>query len=202
MKRISLIFILSVLCNFAVAQNVDSFESRIESFSSENRTIRCDFVQTKKMKNVKNIITSQGEFLYDNSGLMALIYAQPEGDKIIINRGQFKIVTGGNVIEGESEKNPLMQQICNMLQASMTGDITKLGRGWQTKITEKGDQYQVLLTPLDRRTKRYMESLVMVFRKSNMTLDELKMNETSGGYTLYKFTDKVINEVIDPKKFE
>ncbi len=202
MKRVILISILSIFANLAVAQNSEGFDSRIEAFSSENRTIQSDFVQTKKMKNIKNIITSKGEFYYDNSGLMALIYDDPQGDRVVINGGQFKVVTAGKVIEGASDDNPMMQQICNMLQASMTGDIAKLGRGWQTIITENDVQYEVSLTPLDRRTKRYIESLVMVFRKSDMTLDELRMNETSGGYTLYNFTNKVINEVIDPQMFE
>ncbi len=202
MKRVILISILSIFANLAVAQNSEGFDSRIEAFSSENRTIQSDFVQTKKMKNIKNIITSKGEFYYDNSGLMALIYDDPQGDRVVINGGQFKVVTAGKVIEGASDDNPMMQQICNMLQASMTGDIAKLGRGWQTTISENATQYEVSLTPLDRRTKRYIESLVMVFRKSDMTLDELRMNETSGGYTLYTFVNKVINEVIDHQKFE
>lgn len=202
MKRVIFIFILSIFANLVVAQNSESFESRIEIFSSQNRTIQSDFVQTKKMKSIKNIVTSEGKFFYDNSGLMAMIYDEPKGDKIIINGEQFKFVMAGKVIDGASDDNPMMQQICNMLQASMTGDITKLGRGWQTTITENDTKYEVSLTPLDRRTKRYIESLVMVFRKSDMTLDELRMNDTLGGYTLYTFANKVINEVIDHQKFE
>ncbi len=202
MKQIILIFILSTFTTLASAQTINSFESKIESFSSQNKTIKCDFVQTKKVKKVKDIITSQGEFFYDNSGLMALIYSEPKGDKVVINGANFKVVTAGKTIEGASKENPMMEQICNMLQASMSGDVTKLGRGWQTTITDNTVQYEVVLKPLDRRTKKYIESLVMVFRKSDMTLDELRMNDSMGGYTLYEFQNKVINGVIDPVKFE
>ncbi len=202
MRHIALIFILSIFTTFVSAQTTDNFESRIESFSSQNKTIQCDFVQTKKVKGVKSIITSQGEFFYDNSGLMALVYNEPEGDKVIINGEKFKVVTSGRVIEGASEENPMMEQICNMLQASMSGDVAKLGRGWQMRVADHHTQYEVVLQPLDRRTKKYIESLVMVFRKSDMTLDELRMNDSSDGYTLYEFQNKRTNVVIDPTKFE
>ncbi len=202
MRQITLIFILFIFTTFVSAQTTDSFESRIESFSSQNKTIQCDFVQTKKVKGVKNIITSRGEFFYDNSGLMALVYSEPEGDKVVFNGEKFKVVTSGKVIEGASEENPMMEQICNMLQASMSGDVAKLGRGWQMRVADHPTQYEVVLQPLDRRTKKYIESLVMVFRKSDMTLDELRMNDSSDGYTLYEFQNKRTNGIIDPIKFE
>ena len=202
MKQITFIFILSIFTTFASAQTLDSFERKIESFSSQNKTIKCNFVQTKKVEKVKDIIISQGEFFYDNSGLMSLIYNDPKGDKVVINGDKFKVVTDGKTIEGASKENPIMEQICNMLQASMSGDVIKLGRRWQTTITDNMVQYEVVLKPLDRRTKKYIESLVMVFCKTDMTLDELCMNDSMGGYTLYEFQNKIINGTIDPIKFE
>ncbi|MFR9650617.1 MAG: outer membrane lipoprotein carrier protein LolA [Rikenellaceae bacterium] len=202
MFRAILIFILALSANTLSAQSEESFESRIERFSSQNERIECDFTQTKKVKNITNTIIARGEFFYDNSGLMALRYSEPKGDKIIINRERFTVVTSGRVIEGVAEDNPMMMQICNMLQASMSGDVNSLGRGWQMETTDNATQYIVILTPSDRRTKRYIESLVMLFSKRDMTLDELRMNETSGGYTLYEFSNKEINGTIDPKMFE
>ncbi len=202
MIKIILIFILSISSSFVSAQSDESFESRVERFSSQNRGIKCNFTQTKKVKNIATPIISRGLFYYDNRGLMALRYSDPAGDKIIIDGVKFTIVTAGKSIEGSADDNPMMTQICNMLRASMSGDVGALGRGWQMRIDETDGEYVARLEPTDRRTKKYIESLVMVFCKENMTLDELRMNESSGGYTLYEFSDKEINGSIDPKNFE
>lgn len=201
-KFIAVVTSLLLCVNVTCAQVEDSFESRIESVSAQNKTILCDFVQTKKVKNIKGEIVSNGEFYYDNSGMLALIYSQPQGDRVLINGETFTVVTAGKKIEGKAGDNPMMMQICNMLQACMSGDVTKLGRGWQMNIEENELRYSVTLQPSDRRTRKYIESLLMRFDKQDMTLSELRMNETSGGYTNYTFTNKEINKDIDPLKFK
>lgn len=201
-KFIAVVTSLLLCVNVTCAQVADSFESRIESVSALNKSIQCDFVQTKKVKNIKGEIVSNGEFYYDNSGMMALIYSQPQGDRVLINGETFTVVTAGKKIEGKAGDNPMMMQICNMLQACMSGDVTKLGRGWQMNIEENELRYSVTLQPSDRRTRKYIESLLMRFDKQDMTLSELRMNETSGGYTNYTFTNKEINGDIDPLKFK
>ena len=201
MKKILFIFTMLLVLNITFAQD-STFESKIASTSLENKTIQCDFEQHKKVKNIKNTIITKGKFYYDNGGKMSLIYNEPKGDKVLIFGENFTIVTAGKKIESSASDNPMMMQICNMLQACMSGDVSKLGRGWQRNIKEDEAQYYVELRTEDRRIKKYIDSLILKFEKTDMTLNEMQTNETSGGFTIYKFTNKVINKQIDSQKFK
>lgn len=202
MNRLFFAILLLFIFSASTAQIPEGFEKSIEEISTKNITIECEFFQEKKVKNIKNIIESTGNFYYDKGGKMSLRYSQPQGDLVIINNNNFTVVASGKVIEGDADNNPMMKQICGMLQACMSGDISSLGRGWEITVEERDSLYSVLLVPADRKTRKYIESLVMVFNKGDMTLEELKMNESGGGYTYYKFINKSINKEIVPEKFE
>ncbi len=203
MRSVIIAAILMMCVNGLWAQGVkESFESQIESASAKNISIECDFEQHKRVKGIKDEVLSHGRFYYHNQGAMSLRYDEPKGDKVVINGEKFEVVTSGSSVVGEASDNPMMMQICNMLQACMSGDVTQLGRGWQSEIELVDQQYVVVLQPTDRRTRRYIESLILTFNREDMTLDEMQMRESSGGYTTYKFFNKQINKTIDPQNFE
>lgn len=176
------------------------FEQKLSVASSENKTIVAKFSQHKKVAGIKDEVTSRGDFYYDNSGDMAMIYESPEGDKVVMNGENFTIIVGGKRIESSSE-NPMMAQISYMMQASMSGDVEKLGRGWELSIEYREAEYRVMVVPLDRRVKRYITSMTMLFDDKTLTLNTLRIDEKSGGYTTYNFTAKEINKSIDRKIF-
>lgn len=205
MRRSAIIILicLNALLSFAQTGNVEhEFKQKLENVSSKNRTISCDFTQIKKVKNLKQTVMSKGQFFYDNSGLMALIYAQPKGDKVVMNGETFTIVTNGKTHTSDAASNPMMAQISFMMQACMSGNISKLGRGWNMSIEKKEDSYQVVLTPTDKRVKRYISSMAMLFDKVTVTLNQLLIEESSGGYTEYRFVNKKLNQKIDCSYFK
>ncbi len=200
---LTLFFVSISLMTMAQQQyEMEKFQHKLEQNSIKNNTIKCDFIQTKKVKNIKDLITSEGKFYYDKNGKIALRYTEPQGDKIIIANNTYTIFVSGAMIQGDGEGNPMMQQVCGMLEACMSGDISSLGRGWQTAISSVEDKFQVVLVPLERRVKKYIESMQMIFDANNMTLVSMSMNETSGGFTEYVFENKHINEPIEDAMFE
>ena len=61
--------------------------------------------------------------------------------------------------------------------------------------------YIIMLKPSERRTKKYISARVMEFGEDTLTLDRLKIEETSGGYTEYLFSHKRLNDTIDNTYF-
>ncbi len=176
------------------------FEQRLSAASSTNRSIVARFSQQKKVAGIKEDVTTHGDFYYDNSGDMAMIYDSPEGDKVVMNGESFTIIVGGKRIES-SAQNPMMAQISYMMQASMTGDVQKLGRGWDLTMESDEVEYRVVVEPIDRRVKRYITSMTMVFDTKTLTLNTLRIDERSGGFTIYNFYSKQINRAVDRKYF-
>ena len=139
MKIASLLFIPALLLSGLTARAglPASFKERLAEASRENRTIQCDFTQRKQVRRMKNEIELKGRFYYDNSLAMALDYTVPEGDKVIIRNDRIILKTAGQVTQTATSANPMLQQVALMIRASMTGDLSQFGQGWQIGYTEK-----------------------------------------------------------------
>ena len=199
-KTITILWaLLIVVAAQAQEPNIEKeFESRLDASSSQNKTIVSRFTMVKGVAGIKKQLESCGDFYYDNSGNMAMIYDTPKGDKVVMNGDDFAIVVGGKAISSNASSNPMIAQISYMMQASMSGDVAALGRGWELKIEKTESQYRVSITPTERRVKRYILAMTMLFDKCTMTLDSLRIDENRGGFTSYIFTSKELNMVIDP----
>ncbi len=199
-----LFFMLCLLTPAIVLAQSDveqEFRERLQLFSSRNRTIECQFEQTKRVKNLKEEVKSGGDFYYDNSGLLALVYSEPEGDKIVMRGEEFSITSAGKTFESGADDNPMLGQIATMMRGCMSGDLEQFDSGWELSIAKVEGGYRASLIPTNRRIKRYISAIVMQFNGADMTLDELHMAEASGGGTTYLFRDKQLNGAIDSKVF-
>ena len=192
MKIASLLFIPALLLSGLTARAglPASFKERLAEASRENRTIQCDFTQRKQVRRMKNEIELKGRFYYDNSLAMALDYTVPEGDKVIIRNDRIILKTAGQ-----------LQQVALMIRASMTGDLSQFGQGWQIGYTEKEGVGEVKMVPESKRARKYIDSITLCFDLRDMTLDRMELCETEGGHSVYEFRNKRFNLPVDPARF-
>ena len=139
---------------------------------------------------MKNEIELKGRFYYDNSLAMALDYTVPEGDKVIIRNDRIILKTAGQVT-----------QVALMIRASMTGDLSQFGQGWQIGYTEKEGVGEVKMVPESKRARKYIDSITLCFDLKDMTLDRMELCETQGGRSVYEFRNKRFNLPVDPARF-
>ena len=81
----------------------------------------------------------------------------------------------------------------------MTADMERLTMGFVPTLRETEKQYELTLAP---RRKNRLQEIVLHFAKKDMSLDELRMNQTSGDYLLYRFSDKRFDEPVADEWFE
>ena len=203
MKIASLLFIPALLLSGLTARAglPASFKERLAGASRENRTIQCDFTQHKQVRRMKNEIELKGRFYYDNSLAMALDYTVPEGDKVIIRNDRIILKTAGQVTQTATSANPMLQQVALMIRASMTGDLSQFGQGWQIGYTEKEGVGEVKMVPESKRARKYIDSITLCFDLKDMTLDRMELCETQGGRSVYEFRNKRFNLPVDPARF-
>jgi len=155
----------------------------------------------RQVRRMKGEIELKGRFYYDNTKAMALEYTVPAGDKVIIRDDRIILRTAGQVTETATSANPMLQQVALMIRASMTGDLSQFGEGWQIGYDETEGAGTVRMVPLSRRARKYIDSITLRFDLENMTLDRMELNETEGGHSVYEFRDKRFNLAVDPAKF-
>ncbi len=195
MKTKILILLLSLPWGAGYAQQSlqEEFLAALRANSTETETISCDFTQVKHNSLLAQDAESSGKFYFKRPGKLALIYDDPAGDRVVMGETSFLIVAGGSRSVVKISANPFFLQMQQVFAACFSGDIAALCSEGAFRCEKGAETYTVRITPESKRARRYITELVLVFASRNMLLDELRMTETSGNYTLYRFRNKRTN---------
>ena len=98
--------------------------------------------------------------------------------------------------------NPFFLQMQQVFAACFSGDIAALCSEGSFRCEKGPETYTVRITPESKRARRYITELVLVFASRDMLLNELRMTETSGNYTLYRFRNKQTNQPVADSCFD
>lgn len=206
-KLFAFLFLLGCSGTAVAQQRVEidpvvGFNKQFAEQSKLINTIKCDFTQVKQSAALVSDVIMKGKFYYDNSGLICLDYSDPQGNQIIMNGDRFAIQNAGKRNVVTSASNPMLKQLMTMLQGCMSGDLDLFNKGWKALYAKQGREYIVELTPLDKRTRKYIAQIVLNFDNKDMSLNRMSMIEVSGGCSVYEFRNKQFNMKIDHKIFE
>ncbi len=185
----------------AVAQTGTEFAERLAQQSAKINTIVCDFVQTRHLSVLAEPVEQRGRFFYKREGNICLLYDKPEGDRIVMSDGRFKMVVGGKQTVVGMNSNPMLRQMNGMFSACMTGDVRLLEAGAKTTYSSHGNEYRVEIVPVRGQSRGAVSRITLSFDRDDMTLTGMRMDEANGDYTLYEFRNKRFNEAVDDAYF-
>lgn len=181
------------LCSVVFAQTPEErFAADLAAGSREVERIACDFTETRHMQVLTDDIVREGRFDYRRLAHMVLDFAS--GDRIMMDGERFVMRTQGVETVARMNSNPMLRQLQTILDACLTGNLDRLrasGR-MEIELTDRG--YRLKLVPLARAAQRYVSRIVLLFDRSDMTLDELRLEQPSGDFTHYRFRNKRLNE--------
>lgn len=191
-----MLFVLSVT---AFAQeygteltDASAFLSGLRSALSWQTGVSADFVQTKKVKMMKDVQTSRGIFMYQKeANIVVLGYTEPAGNKIVITGDRISVTTGGRQTDLKAKSSPALSQLSDMIKACLTGDFAALDSKMDTRYYVDGSIYTLVMTPKLSRTKRYIAEVVLRFDDRDKTLRLMRLTEANGDYQQYEYTNVI-----------
>ncbi|MDR1673759.1 MAG: outer membrane lipoprotein carrier protein LolA [Bacteroidales bacterium] len=202
MKRIYLIIFLWNIAT-AVVQAQDGFQAiaatndfkkRLNESSVSIQTLTGSFTQVKYIDLLEEKMVSEGAFAYKKSDRIRFDYTAPERYLLVVNEQQVKIVADGKTNIYDLKKNKTAVQMNLLMSACMTGDIDRLNVDYQLLFHENGEQYRIRILPnTNNLTVQQMDILI---DKKDFAVQQLKITETSGDYTLYSFSEQKKNTAV------
>lgn len=180
----------------------NGFSEKLKEAGDKTKSIECSFNQTKSMAVLTKPNISTGKFFYQKEQNICLEYSIPKGNLIVMSGGKFKIVSDGKKNVVDMKSNPMMRQMGSMLTACMTGDLNLFGSDSKTEYFETPSTYTVIIVPNNKRVKKYLQNVVLVFDKRDMTLNSMLMQENGTDFTKYDFNEKKLNSTIEADKFK
>lgn len=176
------------------------FEQILREQSSRIESIDCRFVQTRSVSVLAQDVKRAGRFRYLRPDNILLSF--DDGDYIKMTAKFFEMKSGGRVNRTKTASNPMLKNMSAMLSGCMSGDVSKIAAGFDVEITPHAGGYIMRLVPAGGRGSSRMGSITLDFDGGDMSLSSLRMDEPSGDYTLYEFSDKKFNVAVDGNLFE
>jgi len=193
-----LITSLSVISQETAERPVDDPAKLIEQaslFSQKTQSITSDFAQEKEMSFLEEKVTSTGKFYFQKENRLRWEYLKPYHYVIILNNNRIRIIDEGEVKDYDAGSNRMFVEISGVMSGLVDGTLLQSGQFDQT-WHEAAGYYRVILVPRETMMKDYLSRIALKLNKQDFSVDELKMFEKSGDYTLITFRNKKMNEAI------
>lgn len=173
---------------------------QINQASSKTSTITADFTQVKEMSFMEEKITSVGKFYFEKENLMRWEYTEPFNYAIILNGERIRIIDEGKMKDFDTGSNRMFMDISRVMTGMVNGTLLT-GKEFTTSWLEGDSYYKAILVPAGSMMKEYLTRIELRLNKTDFSVDELKMYERSGDYTIITFRNKKLNETIPSEIF-
>ena len=188
-----LFFSISSHAQLTPVTEIESFRQCLADENKKFTAIECDFIQYKRLIIMDEPLVSSGKFYFQQDDKIRLDYAQPSLYLIVLNGQKVKITAGGKSNAYDMSSYQMVTVMKSMLSSCLFGDFSGVGRDYRMSVSENKTVYQVEIDPLNRRVKRYLQKIEIIFDKKDMSVNQLLVREPSGDYTQHVFSNKKFN---------
>ena len=180
--------------------NPDQFRVQFSKTADATKSITADFVQEKHSTFFKEPLVSKGKFYYDQSGQMRWEQNHPEKHIILINGEELRIQQKGKVNTYNLSSNKQLAFIKLLMIGTVNGDLLNSGK-FDIVYLETSANYVLNLTPKEKRMRNMFNEIKLSFNKQTMRLQEIKMTEPEGDFTLISFGNTTFNTKLNGNLF-
>lgn len=207
-------FILLLLLVFVIqdvaSQNVptllsanerEAFSRLLSQVASVSESISADFSQQKSIPMLKNKMVSKGVFLYKREDKIAFLYNHPAEYHMIINGDKLRLRSDGSDNTMDLKNNPVMGEVRGLISASFLGKISDSDRSYTIDYHSMQGVVIVTVTPLNKQLLSVIKKITISFNSKSADIERLRIEEGSGGYTEYIFSNQKRNIVLNDEVF-
>ena len=173
------------------ADLASQFEQELRLKNEDVVTIKCDFIQTREMSVIEMDVVKEGEFFFQRPSDMLLSFN--DGDYIKMSETIFEMKTAGDVASISISSNPMLKNLSSILSACVVGDFKQMSKGFEVELRPTETEWQVTMTPKRGKSASKISQITLHFDRNDMSLNMLKMDEKSGDFTMYEFSNKEFN---------
>lgn len=192
--RIIILSLLMMSGFVSFSQEADlasQFEQELRLKNEDVVTIKCDFIQTREMSVIEMDVVKEGEFFFQRPSNMLLSFN--DGDYIKMSETIFEMKTAGDVATTSISSNPMLKNLSSILSACVVGDFKQMSKGFEVELRPTETEWQVTMTPKRGKSASKISQITLYFDRNDMSLNMLKMDEKSGDFTMYEFSNKEFN---------
>ena len=186
--------------SFKPVANPEKVLAELRKISQATTSIQASFTDEKYLAVLKDPEKSSGLFYYQQKDKMRWEQRTPSKYVILINGDKLRIQEGGKE-KNVGQAGRMAAQIKELMIGLVNGDFQQ-NKGFSLAVSEDSDDYQIVLTPENRRLKNIYSKIAMIFSKSSLRLRELSFFEKGGDKSIMKFQQEKFNQPIAENLFK
>jgi hypothetical protein len=166
------------------------------------RSLRADFVQTKKLRILKHPVVSRGRFFYRRPVQMRWEYASPVKSVVIMDADgvQRYAWRGNKYVRDATAKLRPVQAVLGEMNLWLRGDFS------QSKVfspsLRRGSPPRVRLVPRDPAFKRFISQIELQLSRAPGVVDAIEIAEGPDALTRIEFVNLQLNQPLADRVFQ
>ena len=171
----------------------DKILKKITSTAAAMKTMKCDFVQVRRMALLTDEVKSSGVMYFEKDSKLRWEYREPNAYVMTINGGTVTIDSDAGHSVSDASSSRVYKAVADMVMGCMSGESLKDTRMFRTVYTDLGSVWVAELKPVRKDLQRMFDSLVLNFDASTGYLRSMVMNDASGNSTSITISNISVN---------
>ena len=183
------------------ASEQEQFKAKVQKAAQNTKTIVSDFVQTKHIFVLDNVITSEGKLVFKAPNLVRWEYVKPYLNIAIFKDDQLLVNNEGKRQNIDLGSNKMFKSLNSLIVNSIKGDMFDESE-FDLAYFKYGDGYLVSFVPKDKRMKKFIASFELKFSNTTAEVEEVKLIEPNDDFTLITFHNRKLNTEVSDADFK
>lgn len=195
-------FLISITAfgqSYNLLNNNKTCKDELEKKHQDIKAVQADFTESTHSSLLATPQKGSGKMLYKKSDKIRWEKIKPESQVILMNGKSIRIQEKGKEISDATTKTA-MKRIQGLMVKMMTGSFLNETE-FNIKYYGNSSSYKLVLTPINERLKRYIQTIVLIFKKSDLSLTELSLEKNANDKIVYSFSNMKYNGSIDDTNF-
>jgi outer membrane lipoprotein-sorting protein len=176
-----------------------TFVTRLKSKSKEVKSISASFKETIYSSMILEPNKNNGQFLYEASSKIRWEKFKP-AEVILFDGNDLKRYKDGELVDNQGSKR-ITKRIIDLILILVDGSFYE-SKDFDISYFENDSSYRLLLKPTSTAMSKAVETIELVFLKTDISLKEFTILESELDYIQYEFSNLEYNKSIDPIKFK
>jgi outer membrane lipoprotein-sorting protein len=199
-KRGAFLIGMLLACTFLEGW-ADNWED-IQKESAKITSVSAHFSQEKHIQILTKPLVSRGRFYFQAPDSVRWEYISPVKSVLTMHKGNIKryVLSGKGLVKDAGGAMESMQVVLQEIGRWSKGQFT--GNEYFSATLKEGKERQIILTPREKELAAMISRIVITPSAERPgVLKSVKIVESEGNYTLFEFTDVLINEKISETLF-
>ena len=168
---------------------------RINEKTSSIKSMKCNFVQVKRIKLMKNEMKSKGVMFFLSPNKLRWQYDSPYKYIFILNGTSVKIISDKSSQNINLQENKIFRQISNIILNSIVGNHLNNTKDFMIEVWKTNSTYSARLYPKKKELKSLYNYIELFFNLNLDMVKSVKMEEKTGDVSIINLINVEFNSL-------